>query len=102
MRAFFLMVIAYLLVLVLTPIIVLIKSLKEKNKEDYFFNVAIGFDQAGGSVIYKTEDWTVSSWTYYLCKYKGKYCWFRKFIDFIFGKGHCEHSYKKESKEGMR
>jgi len=96
------MIMAYILVVLLTPFVVLFKSFREKDLKNYFLDVAIGFDQAGGSALYRTEDWTVSSWTHYLCKTKNRYCWFEKVIDFLFGKGHCKSSYLKESREGMQ
>ena len=62
---------------------------------EYFITVAIGFDQAGGSVLYEEEDYTISSYTYMMCQ-KGKYCWFMQLIDFLFGKEHCKRSYISE------
>jgi len=99
MRAFFLMIVAYVLVFTLTPFVVFVNGFRKKNKTSYFERVAIGLDQAGGSVLYGTEDWTVSSWTYYLCSKRKKYCWFMGLIDLLFGKEHCKNSYLKEKKE---
>jgi len=101
MREFFLMVIAMLLVTLLALPVLLIGSIFRKDKKSYWRTVAIGFDQVGGSLLYGTEDWTISSWTYLQCSGLNRLCWFMKFIDFIFGKGHCKRSYLKERKEGL-
>ena len=86
------------------PIIFLVNSIRFFN-QNYWFQVAIGIDQLGGSILYNEEDWTISSYTHYLCVKYDKYCWFRNFIDFWFGKGHCAKSYKHEKqkiiKEGI-
>jgi len=101
MRAFFLMLVAMCLVALLALPVLLISSIFRKDKKRYWQSVAIGFDQVGGSLLYGTEDWTISSWTHYNCAKLHRLCWFRAFIDSIFGKGHCARSYKKESKEGL-
>ena len=88
--------IAYISVVIFTPFVVAINIFRYGLQ--YLKTVAIGFDQAGGSVLYNEEDWTISSYTYYLCKHFKKYCWFEKFIDFISGKGHCEKSFHNELK----
>ena len=100
MREFFLMLIAFVLVGVLALPVLAIGSIARRDKKRYWMSVAVGLDQVGGSLLYGTEDWTVSSWTYYECSNRGKYCFFMKFIDWIFGDGHCKRSYEKESKEG--
>jgi len=101
MRAFFLMIVAMVFVSVFTLPVLIVGSLFRKDRKRYWRTVAIGFDQVGGSLLYGTEDWTISSWSYYECAYRGKRCWFVKFIDKIFGDEHCKKSYKKESKEGL-
>lgn len=74
---------------------------REKIKE-YFKTVAIGFDQAGGSILYDQEDWTVSSWTYYLWsngKNRWAY-WFMIFINTLFmDRNHCEDSFSNEAQK---
>ena len=97
MRAFILFLIAYISVVIATPFVFIVNLLRYRSK-DYILQCAIGFDQAGGSVLYNEEDWTISSYTYYLCKHFKKHCWFEKLIDFIFGKGHCEKSFHNELK----
>ena len=93
----FLSLLAYILVVVLTPVIVLINLYKGI---DYLKTVAIGFDQAGGSVLYNEEDWTISSYSYMLClKYKGIYCIIKMLIDMLFGVNHCRNSYENEIKK---
>jgi len=103
MKSFILMLIAIALVSALSiPAIVvnvLRKVFRSENIKEYFYVIAIGFDQAGGSIIYGQEDWTVSSWTYHLHKGGNKYATaFMKVIDGVFGAGHCEESYKNEIK----
>ena len=69
---------------------------------DYFLNLAIGEDQKAGSYLYKTEDWTISAYTYYLGVVKNyKTAWiFMKIIDlvpYLSGyKNHCKRAYFKE------
>jgi len=92
----FLFLLAYILVVTLSPIIFVINLIRLGS--DYAMTAAIGFDQAGGSILYNEDSFTVSTYTYYLCKFKHKYCRFRKFIDLLFGKGHCERSYYHEIK----
>jgi len=101
MRDFALMLIAMVLIFVFALPVLVISSVFRKNRKKYWRSVAIGFDQVGGSLLYGTEDWTISSWTYHKCIRYGKLCWFEKFINFIFGDGHCERSYKKEKMEGL-
>ena len=97
-KAFILMVIAFILVVLLSPFVFIIGLfIYRKNLADYFYTIAIGLDQLGGSILYNEEDWTVSSWTYYLCQQDNKYaCWFMKFIDFIFGEKHCKRAFNNE------
>lgn len=102
MKSFFLMLIALIIMaLVTVPLIALTMIRKVWRKEslhDYFFTIAIGFDQAGGSILYGQEDWTVSSYTYILARRENKHAKrFMRFIDLIFGKEHCEKSYMWES-----
>lgn len=104
MKSFALMLIAMLLILVLSvPAIVLNITRKIFRKEsisEYFKVIAIGFDQVGGSILYGQEDWTVSSWTYWLeIKGNREARYFRKFIDFFFGGDHCENSFIYEAQQ---
>lgn len=107
-RSILLMLLAIVLIAVLAiPILVLNtirKLFRRENIAEYLFTVAIGFDQAGGSILYGQEDWTVSSWTYILSRRGNKSAkWFMIFIDLFFGKNHCEKSYLWESiKQGGR
>ncbi len=72
---------------------------------DYFLNLAIGEDQKAGSYLYKTEDWTISAYTYYLGVIQGyKFAWlFMKVIDivpYLCGyHNHCKRAYQNEKKE---
>jgi len=100
-KSFVLMLIAIVIISMVTvPIIianVIRKVYRRENLRDYFFTIAIGFDQAGGSILYGQEDWTVSSWTYRLsAKGNRPAYWFMRVIDFIFGVEHCENSFIKE------
>ncbi len=99
-----LMLIAFILVVTLSPIVFIV-NLFRYNLKEYFYTVAIGLDQLGGSILYNEEDWTVSSYTYMLaCEGNRRAELFMKFIDFIFGDGHCEKSFFKEffKEGGMR
>ncbi len=76
---------------------------KEKIKE-YFKTVALGFDQVGGSILYGQEDWTVSSWTFYLWrKSEGinlSAYYFMRFINTLFmDQKHCEDSFYGEAQK---
>lgn len=96
-----------LIVFIAAPIAILINTIrktfrKEKLKE-YFLIIAIGFDQAGGSILYGQEDWTVSSWTFYLWrKSEGmnqSASVFMSFINTLFmDEHHCENSFYAEAK----
>lgn len=102
MKSFFLMLIAIIIISVVSvPAIILNtirKVFRRENIGEYFKTVAIGFDQAGGSILYGQEDWTVSSWTYHLhCKGNRHATLFMRFIDRIFGKDHCKNSYEWEN-----
>lgn len=102
MKSFLLMLIALIVITIVTlPVIVLNvirKAYRRESIHDYFFIIAIGFDQAGGSILYGQEDWTVSSWTYVLAYRENKEAQrFMKIINFIFGENHCEKSYLWES-----
>lgn len=102
MKSFILMLIALIVITIVTlPVIVLNvirKVYRRESIQDYFFIIAIGFDQAGGSILYGQEDWTVSSWTYVLAYRENKEAQrFMKIINFIFGENHCEKSYLWES-----
>lgn len=98
------MILAIVLISVLAiPALILniIRKIFRKEKlREYFLSVAIGFDQVGGSILYGQEDWTVSSWTYWLeingNKYAGCFC---NVIDFFFGENHCEKSYLWEAQQ---
>ncbi|BCD67341.1 hypothetical protein [Nitratiruptor sp. YY09-18] len=64
----------------------------------YIFTAAVGFDQAGGSILYGQENFTISSYTYYLCTKKRNQvaCHFMRLIDLIFGQNHCKRAYHWE------
>ena len=95
----FLFTIAYVIVMFSAPIVLLInffrKIILNQDPVEYVKIASIGLDQAGGSILYGQENFTVSSFTYFLCakKHNPYACWFMKFIDFFFGKNHCKNSY---------
>ena len=103
MKSFALMILAIILIVILSmPALVLNtirKVYRSETIEDYFYVVALGFDQLGGSLLYGQEDWTVSSWTYHLAINKQNYnaVQFMTLIDFFFGKNHCQNSFIKEA-----
>jgi len=100
MKQFGLFLLAFFLVFVLTPFVVIfgiiVRYLKGLSVKEYLETSAIGFDQAGGSVLYGKENYTISSYTHYLCEYKGIKCWFEGFINFFFGQDHCRKSFEWE------
>ena len=104
-KEFALMLVALVGVALLSPIVFVAniarKALLGHSIASYFHTIAVGLDQLGGSVIYAQEDWTISSYTYYLCRYRSNKaaCAFQKLIDLVFGHGHCKRSYKKELHE---
>ena len=108
MMKFILMLIAMVSVAVLSVPALMLNTLRklyrrEKLKE-YFHIVALGFDQAGGSILYGQEDWTVSSWTFYLWrKSEGmnqSAYYFMRFINTLFlDQKHCEDSFYNEAQK---
>ena len=103
-RSLFLMILAFVLVTLFGPFVFIFNLFYQKNLKQYFYTIAVGLDQLGGSLLYNEEDWTVSSYTYCLCMFNKPFaCGFMKFINFFFGKDHCEkafeHEYRKMSKE---
>ena len=100
----FLLVVALVLVVILTPIIFMVQIVRvyfrAESVSNYLLTVAIGLDQLGGSVLYERPDWTVSSYTYYLHSKNNKYAtMFMKLIDLLFGKDHCLNSFISENKD---
>ena len=100
-----LMIIALLLFTILSiPVMVfnvIIKLIRGDSISKYFHNIAVGIDQAGGSIIYDQEKFTISSWTWYMCSrgYKVN-CIFMKFINILMmSPTHCEDSFKNEMHE---
>lgn len=76
------------------------KLYRRESIREYFHTIAIGFDQAGGSILYGQEDWTVSSWTYVLhVRGNRNATVFMGFIDLLFGKDHCRESWEWESEQ---
>ena len=101
MKNFLLFLLASFLIVALFLPIFLIKLIllliNRKSISDYFLTCAIGLDQLMGSIFYNEPDWTISGYTYHLClSGNKKACYFKKFIDFLFGKGHCEKTFFHE------
>ncbi|WP_201353808.1 hypothetical protein [Hydrogenimonas urashimensis] len=98
-----LFIVAFVLATLLTPVVVPLNVMRHlwrgTSLGRYFKTAAIGFDQAGGSILYSQEDYTISSYTYYLAIYKGnrQAQWFLRFIDFVFGENHCKNSFENEA-----
>lgn len=104
MRSFLLMLIAVIVVSIITAPLIAYKSFQkwrqDESLSDYFHVIALGFDQAGGSILYGQEDWTVSSWTYNLHRMGNRNAtWFMRVIDFLFGVEHCEDSFYNEAQK---
>lgn len=102
----FLFIVALLSMLVFGPLTILAQIVrktflfKKGSLSDYFYSLAIGLDQLGGSIIYGLEDWKISSVAYYDAKVDKKNIWFMYFINFLFqDKNHCKNSYQHEFNE---
>lgn len=104
----FLFLIAYIIVTFSAPVVLLInifrKAVLNQDPIEYIKVASIGLDQAGGSILYGQENFTVSSFTYFLCakKHNPYACWFMKFINFFFGKDHCKNSYYWEVEKDQK
>ncbi|BCD61758.1 hypothetical protein NrS5_54 [Nitratiruptor phage NrS-5] len=103
-RQIFLLSIALIGVATLSPFAFLANLLRKsyfgQSIADYLHTIAVGLDQLGGSIIYSQEDYTISSYTHLLCMRGNCYaCRFERFIDLLFGKGHCKRSYEREKRE---
>ena len=103
-RRFALFLVAFIGVVATTPIVIAAQTLHKlyrgENLAEYYITAAIGFDQAGGSVLYEQENFTISSYTYYLCQKGNIYaCVFMRLIDFIFGAGHCKAAFEWETQK---
>lgn len=105
MRSFILMLIAMAIVSIASAPVIIInmirKACRRESVSEYLFTIAIGFDQAGGSILYEQEDWTVSSWTYYLYRNNDNpdAKRFMLFVDWFFGPDHCKNSFIKEAEK---
>jgi len=95
-RSIFLLLVAIILFIIISPIAFIVNFIRKPNKAEYLFNIAIGIDQLGGSILYNQPDWTVSSWTYYQSNRHKEHYYFMKLIDLLFGKDHCRKSYVYE------
>lgn len=108
MKSFLLMLIALIIIALITLPLIVINIMRKlyrgENIQAYFYTIAIGFDQAGGSILYGQEDWTVSSWTYYLWRKseginRSAY-YFMLFINTLFmDRNHCEQSFYDEAQK---
>jgi hypothetical protein len=98
-RSFFFLLVAIILFVLFAPVAFLVNIIRKPNRAEYLFNIAIGIDQLGGSVLYNQPDWTVSSWTYYQSSKHKEHYYFMKLIDSLFGKDHCYKSFVNEMKE---
>jgi len=106
MKQFLLMLLALVLfpiAIVMIPVNAIRKWYLGHNLPAYWITVAEGIDQAGGSILYGQEDFTISAYTYHLCRGGGNgyACWFMGFIDALFGDGHCEGAWREEIEELM-
>ena len=101
---FFVVLAICILIVLFLPVIIwntISKIIRHEDLAEYYKNVAIGFDQAGGSILYDQEKFTISSWTWYLC-YRGYKinCIFMKLINILMmSSTHCQDSFKHEIHE---
>ena len=102
MKQFFLMIVAIVIGIICMPVGFLFQLFRtaimdNQHFADFWWAVAIGIDQLGGSIMYGEPDWTVSSRTFWLRRRGNKWAArFEKIIDFMFGKKHCEDAFKSE------
>ena len=99
LKSLLLLILALILSPIFKVVFFIINSIRFRDKlANYYYTLAISEDQSAGSYIYGTEDWTISSYTYMLANFsKNKNAIkFMRFIDFLFGKKHCENSYINE------
>lgn len=89
---------AIVLTVILSPVVFLFQLIRHAYRRGlrrYLWSVAVGIDQVGGSVLYGKINWTVSGYTWHLAKKGNRYAeMFARFIDFIFGKGHCKEAWR--------
>jgi len=101
MRAFVLMLVALLLIILLAPVVLLIQTIRYpllgRPLTQLWWDTALGLDQLGGAILYGEPDWTISSRTYWLARRGNRYAaMFERLIDALFGQGHCVGSYVSE------
>jgi len=99
----FFLALATILTATLSPLIIIINivrymTLKTSTLKNYLYNILVSIDQFAGTILYNQLDFTISSYTFYLCEIKKRKeaCIFRKFINTLFGAGHCERSFYGE------
>jgi len=102
MKNLALLIIAAALFVLIAPLAFILQTSRfailHKDVGQFFFNVAIGIDQVGGSIIYNEQDWTVSSCTGFHAARGNKYAQrFEQVINFLFGKNHCYNAFLWES-----
>lgn len=102
-HSLFLLIIATIIIMLSAVPVFIIRTISKLFSYEYLHTylktVALGLDQLGGAILYNQEDWTVSSYTYYLArvnKMQGRYYLFMRFINLFFGKDHCFKSYEWE------
>jgi hypothetical protein len=103
--ALFLIIISVVLLIIFAPIGIIFGVVRERsNLYMYFKKIAISIDQVGGTIMYGTEDWTISSYTHLMAKYGGhiEAIVFEKFVNALaypFEKNHCWAAYERERLE---
>lgn len=103
-----LLVVVFILTMVLSPVIFILNVIRKIFRKDdlykYMRAITIGLDQVGGSLLYGTKDWTISSYTYILHD-KGVIhaTYFMYFINWLWEfvtevNDHCKKAHKKEKR----
>lgn len=60
----------------------------------------VEIDKLGALLLYRQPEWTISAYTYYLYARGSRAAGlFMRFIDLLFGSGHCEREYKEEMRK---
>lgn len=110
------LLLTFIIFIIFSPIIYLIKfihyiiiskSFKEFNSKIYKFNMKFmsGINQAGGSVLYEQENFTISAWSYKSSLEGNKFAKFMKVLInmlFFWQKDHCKNAYIWEVKNDKK
>ena len=96
MRDYLLLIFALTLFIPIFIVGHLIHLIKGASMKRYAYNIALHLDEAGGAMLFNSEDHTISAMAY-----KKEMFWFVDIIDWIFRDGeHCYKAWKDEFDKG--